>query len=215
MNGRRLRKGTPATLFLLGAILIAFGIEMAKGAANDSAALYDLGAIASWSYLRANGEYWRLITAMFLHGGVVHLALNVFSLWQVGSLYEVMFGTRRFVFIYFLAGIAASTTSMLQQPLDRVSVGASGAIFGIVGAFVTSVLRSPVWRRERSARSLVVQCVLLVAANIMVGMRIEQIDNAAHIGGLVAGLLLGALLPQQRLPPPSPQRVIDVQPYEG
>jgi rhomboid protease GluP len=124
-----------------------------------------------------------------------------------------MFGTRRFTFIYFVAGIAASFTSMMRMPLNGSSVGASGAVFGILGAFVFSVWRSPRWRHERAARGLVMQCIFWILANIAIGLQIPQIDNAAHIGGLIAGLILGAALPH-RTPPPPPTRVIDVLPYE-
>jgi rhomboid protease GluP len=211
MNGRRLMPR--ATALLVGAILIGAALQTFTGAWSDGRALFRLGANVPLEYIVATGQYWRLVAAMFLHGGMVHLLLNLFSLYQVGSLYELMFGARRFVFIYFVAGIAASVASTLR--IDGMSVGASGAIFGIVGAFISSVLRSPSWRRERSARGLVVQCVLLIIANLMIGMSVERVDNAAHVGGLVTGLLLGAILPGKRLPPPPARRVIDVQPYEG
>ena len=167
----------------------------------------------------ANGEWWRLVSAMFLHGDgtikgtLLHLAVNLWSLFQLGTLYETMFGTRRFVWIYFVTGIVASLTSMIVN--GGPSVGASGAIFGILGAFVFSVRRSPHWRHDRIARSLVMQCIFWIILNIVVLSQIPQIDNAAHIGGLVAGLLLGLLWPQPAPPPPRPaQVVIDVLPHD-
>ena len=210
MNGRR---RTPATTLLTGAILAGFGIEILSGAWTNPEILWRIGAIVPY-YIFAEGEYWRLVTAMFLHGDgtpggtVLHLALNLFALFQVGSLYEVMFGTRRFVTVYFVAGLVASVTSALH--IDGASVGASGAIFGILGAFVFSVFRSPRWRHEPAARSVVKQIAFLTVANLAIGMRIPQIDNAAHVGGLVAGLLLGALLPHNVPPPPPRGAVVDV-----
>ncbi|HEX8171351.1 MAG TPA: rhomboid family intramembrane serine protease [Thermoanaerobaculia bacterium] len=214
------RRQTPATFYLLVAIAAGFVFEIVSGAWLDAEKLAEYGAIVP-EYVFQHHQYWRLVSAMFLHGDgsiggdLLHLAMNAFALFQLGTLYEMMFGTRRFLLIYFVTGIAASITSALH--INGASVGASGAIFGILGAFVFSVLRSPLWRHERWARSVVFQCVGWIIVNIAIGQRIPQIDNAAHIGGLVTGLILGFVLPH-RVPPPPPNRsVIDVQPgsFEG
>lgn len=198
-------KRTPATWTLIAAILVAFAIEWLTGAEINLA--IEPAAIR-------RGEYWRLLTAMFLHGGLLHLLMNLFALFQLGRLYELMFGTRRFVLIYFVTGLIASLTSFSRLPPGHQSVGASGAIFGVLGAFVFSIRRSPRWRHEKWARNLVAQCVFWIAANILIGWKVPNIDVPAHMGGLVAGLILGALLPH-RVPPPPPSRtVVDVQPYE-
>lgn len=216
MNGRRRR--TRATQFLLIAILIGFAIEVLTGAWLDGRALARLGAISPY-YVIGQGQYWRLLTAMFLHGDgtvggdVLHLVMNVVALFQLGTLYELMFGTKRFTIIYFVTGIIASITSLLMPP-HGPSVGASGAIFGIMGAFVFSILRSPRFRHERAARSIVNQVVFWAIANIAIGLRLPQIDNSAHIGGLIAGLLIGALWPHRVPPPPPTQVVVDVSPYD-
>lgn len=216
MIGRR--RGTPATASLIVAILIAFGIEIATGAWTNGEILAELGAILRYDIL-VEHEYWRLVSAMFLHGDgtikgtLLHLMMNLWALFQLGTLYEIMFGTRRFLWVYFVTGIVASITSMVVT--GGPSVGASGAIFGLLGAFIFSVRRSPRWRHDRVARSVVKQCLFWAVANIVVTSQIPQIDNAAHIGGLVAGLILGFVLPQPAPPPPSPaQVVIDVQPYD-
>lgn len=213
-----MHRRTPATNAIFVAILIGFGVEIVTGAWLDGARLAQLGAIVP-EYIRG-GEYWRLVTAMFLHGDgtivgdALHLGMNLLALFQLGSLYEVMFGTKRFVFIYFVTGIAASITSALRLEPFGASVGASGAIFGILGAFVFSVLRSPRWRHERAAKNLVAQCVFWILANIAIGARIPQIDNAAHIGGLIAGLILGAALPHNVKPPNPGNATIEVRPYD-
>ena len=214
MNGQR--RKTPATTAIIVAILIGFGIEVLTGAWLDGAKLARLGAIVpEWIN---EGQYWRLLTAMFLHGDgtvggdVLHLGFNLLALFQIGRLYELMFGTRRFLLIYFVSGLAASITSYLHAA--GASVGASGAIFGILGAFIFSVWRSPRWRHERAARSIVRQLIFLILANIAIGARIPQIDLAAHLGGLVTGLLLGVLLPHHTPPPPPNQIVMDVMPYD-
>lgn len=212
-------RGTPATTLLIGAILIGLLIEIVTGAWTNPFVLTELGAIESERILN-HGEYWRLVSAMFLHGDgtipgtLLHLMLNLWALFQLGSLYEMMFGTRRFVWNYFITGIVASLTSMFVT--GGPSVGASGAIFGLLGAFVFSVRRSPRWRHDRVARSVVKQCVFWAIANIVVLSQIPRIDNAAHIGGLVAGLILGFVWPQPPpLQPPPGEVVIDVHPHDG
>ncbi|MBV9477055.1 MAG: rhomboid family intramembrane serine protease [Acidobacteria bacterium] len=212
----RRRRRTPAALFLICAILAGFAIEILTGAWRNGERLALLGATIPEA-VRA-GQYWRLVTAMFLHGDgtvggdLLHLAVNLFALYQLGPLYELMFGTRRFLIIYFSAGIVASLTSVLHNA--GASVGASGAIFGILGAFISSILRSPRWRHDRMGRSIVKQCIFWAALNLIVVSRFPQIDNAAHIGGLVAGLLLGAILPRHVPPPPPAAVVVDVKPFD-
>lgn len=213
---RRVRRGTPATKFLLAAILAGFGFEVITGAWQNPELLVNWAIIGELVF--HHGQYWRLLTAMFLHGDgtiqgtLLHLLLNMFALLQLGSLYELMFGTRRFLTIYFVTGILASLTSAFVN--SGASVGASGAIFGIIGAFITSVRRSPRYRHERMARSIVNQLVFWVIANIFIGLQVPKIDLSAHIGGLVAGLLLGLILPHPTPPPPPPsQVVVEVQPF--
>jgi rhomboid protease GluP len=211
------RRPTPGTTFIATAILIGFGIEIVRGGLTSGEKLAELGAIIRY-YIVEEGEYWRLLSAMFLHGngtipgGVLHLAVNLIALLQLGKLYELMFGTKRFVSIYFATGICASIASMIRNV--GPSVGASGAIFGIMGAFIFSVRRSPRWRHERAARGIVQQVVFWTLANIAIGFQFPQIDNAAHLGGLVTGLILGAVLPHREPPPPPAQVVIDVAPQD-
>lgn len=210
----------PATLLIFIAIVIGFGIEIATGAWTDPAALADLGAIVP-SLIIEDGKYWRLLSAMFLHGdgtargGLLHVGLNLYVLWQLGRLFEIMFGSRRFLTIYFVTGIAASLTTLLRffvMESDGASVGASGAIFGIIGALIVSIRRSPRWRNERWARGIVQQLMFWIVVNIVIGFTVPQIDMAAHVGGFLTGLLLGATLPQREPPMPPSQAVIDVTP---
>jgi len=207
-------KRAPATATLLAAIGIMALLQLATGG-WEMGTLTLRGANRPWGFLQYSGQYDRLLISIFLHGGIVHLLMNVFGLYQVGTIYELMFGTRRFLFIYFVAGIGASLTSTMLMAPHGAALGASGALFGILGALIFSILRSPRFRHDRGARSLVVQCVFVAGLNIAIGMQVpEVIDNAAHIGGFVCGLLLGAILPH-RTPPPPPQTVIDVTPYEN
>jgi len=216
MNPRR--RSAPATKYLIGAILIGLVVQYAKGAMTSPYELAKLGAIVDEWILR-DGEWWRLVSAMFLHGNgtiagtALHATMNLWGLFQLGTLYELMFGTRRFVIIYFVSGIVASLTSLFLT--DGWSVGASGAIFGIMGAFIFSVLRSPLWRSNKGARSIANQVVFWSIANILIGSQIPQIDIAAHVGGFIAGLILGAVLPHRVPPPPPANVVVDVMPYDN
>jgi len=204
---------SPATAALLAIIAIVFVLELANGAAYDPQLLVPMGAILPMSYLLARHEYWRLLTGMFLHEGWLHWAANSWALFQLGALFEIMFGTRRFLLIYFTTGLVASIASSSRMPLGGSSVGASGAILGVLGAFIFSIRRSPQWRHEPWTKSLLSQLVFWAILNLILGYEIPQIDNTAHIAGLVTGLLMGFL--PHRVPPPPPSRgVIDVRPYD-
>lgn len=205
MNGQRVR-ATPATSILIALILVAFGLEFL------GLPLYQWFANYGPNVWR--GEVWRLVTCMFLHAGLLHLIVNLIAMVQLCRYYELMFGTRRFTILYFATGIVASVASASWNHVP--SVGASGAIFGILGAMITSIRRSPRWRNDPVGRSIVSQGVFLIIVNLVITWTVPQIDKAGHVGGLVAGLILGWILPQPALPPPPPaQVVIDVSPYDS
>ena len=194
----------PVTGALLAVIFAMFGVEWYFHALDNNEVLFRLGAIAP--ELITEHQYWRAITGMFLHGSPLHVLANSFSLWQLGTLYEAMFGSKRFAFIYFTTGIIASFASAAT---GHLSVGASGAILGILGAFIFSILRSPQWRHERWTRSLIRQLLFWAGFNLLLPLAVPNIDNTAHIAGLVSGLLLG-FLPHRVPPPPPSDAVIDV-----
>lgn len=200
-----MRRNAPVTHVLLVLIFIMFGVELFTGALDDGEKLYRLGAI--YPTLITQHEYWRAITAMFLHGSWMHVLANTFSLWQLGTLYEAMFGSARFTLIYFTTGIIASFASAFFQ--HGLGVGASGAVLGILGAFIFSILRSPQWRHQRWTRGLIQQLIFWAAVNLLLPLTIKNIDSVAHIAGLVSGLLLG-LIPHRVPPPPPAGEVIDV-----
>ena len=198
---------TPVTTALLVIITAVWGYEAATSAYLSDQRMVDLGAIVPG--LLQRGEYFRLVAAMFLHGSWLHWFLNSWALYQLGTLYETLFGSGRFALIYFVSGICASVASSLYQ--HGPAVGASGAIFGILGAFIFSIRRSPQYRHQPWTRSLVGQLIFWIAVNIVIGFSVKFIDNAAHIAGLVTGLLLGFL--PHRVPPPPPRNmVIDLPP---
>jgi rhomboid protease GluP len=199
-------KRAPLTRTLLMIIAAVFAFEVLDhNAWNDPNELARIGGLIPWRMM--HGQYWRLLTAMFLHGGWLHWAANSWALYQLGTLYEVLFGTKRLALVYFVSGLCASTASALH--INTVGVGASGAIFGILGAFIFSVWRSPQYRHQPWTKSLLGQLVFWIIVNLYIGYQFPFIDNVAHVGGLITGLILG-LIPH-RVPPPSPaDAVIDV-----
>jgi rhomboid protease GluP len=199
-------RNAPVTSSLLLLIAIVFAVELKNGGEPSTAVLYRMGALVPDAI--GTGQYWRLLAAMFLHANWIHVLANSWSLYQLGTAYEDLFGSRRFIIIYFVAGLCASAASSLMLPPGGTAVGASGAVLGILGAFIPSILRSP-WRRERWARSLIVQLVFWALFNIVLGFQIKEIDNTAHITGLVIGFLLG-LVPQKIVPRPPREETLDV-----
>lgn len=169
-----------------------------------TAALVQLGAKVN--DLIDAGQWWRLITPMFLHGGLIHLGFNSYALYVLGPQTESVYGTPRFLAIYGLAGLAGGIASYAFNP-SALSVGASGAIFGLFGALAafTYVSRSLVGRE--GTRMQLVQIATLVGINLFLGLTVPNIDNSAHVGGLIVGGLAGlALAPryaiERRLYPP-------------
>ena len=140
-----------------------------------------------------SGDWWRLISYMFLHGSLMHIFFNMWCLWDLGRLCESLYGRWTFGAIYLITGIAGGLASVGWNP-GVLSVGASGAIFGLAGALIASFYLGefslPRVAISGTLRSLVVFAVF----NLVIGQVIGGIDNAAHIGGLVSGLALGALI---------------------
>ncbi|HEX2645566.1 MAG TPA: rhomboid family intramembrane serine protease [Thermoanaerobaculia bacterium] len=189
---------TPVTILLLAAIAAAFGLEMMRGATDDARALVALGANYPPAVLQ-QGQWWRLVTSMFLHGGFLHLFFNGWALVQLGGLFERWIGSGRLVLTYFATGICGSLASVLFT--NNVSVGASGAIFGLLGALIAFLLR----RRNRLAaggKSILSQLVFWAGLNLILGASMPMIDNFAHIGGLVAGFVVGLLLRERQIAQP-------------
>jgi membrane associated rhomboid family serine protease len=133
----------------------------------------------------STGQWWRLITAGFLHGSILHLLFNVYILWVLGSQLESILGKRKFIVIYFVSLIGGSVASFLFSPFGTYSIGASGAIFGLMGAMLV------VGRKKRLDIS---QVAVLVILNVVIGFVLSGIDWRAHLGGLAAGSLIAWVL---------------------
>jgi len=155
--------------------------------------------------LTLGGQWWRLFTSMFLHGSLLHLAFNMFALWQVGRLVERIFGSLRFTGLYLLAGLAGSLASVLWNPHVN-SVGASGAIFGIIGGLLAFIGRANSGVPPTVVSDLRGSILPFLLFNLSAGFVYPHTDNAAHIGGLVGGWLAGHLLARSLHVPPSQAR---------
>lgn len=145
----------------------------------------------------AAGEWWRLLTVTLIHGGAAHLFFNMYALFLVGPLVERIYGWKLFGLMYLLSAAAGSTGSYLLGDPNIPSVGASGAIFGLFGiVLAASRAHDPVL--DRQGRALVAQIGGLIVINLLIGFGVVglggNIDNAAHVGGLLAGLWLGFVL---------------------
>ena len=204
--GRRIaaanvRRQASATMVLLVAIGAMYVVEVLSGGTGslmtgpNTLKLINLGASVGLAQLPsgeivgiANGQYWRLVSAMFLHAGLLHIAFNAYALWIFGSVVEQELGRVRFLLIYFVTGIVASAASYAFGPYYAVGVGASGAIFGIFGAFVTYNYRR---RHLAIAAARLRGAVTLVVINMVLAFSIQGIDWRAHVGGFIAGLVAG------------------------
>lgn len=140
-----------------------------------------------------DGEYWRLITHTFLHGGSLHLLLNMGVLFIVGSLLERLYGGSRYLILYLISAIGGSLAT-LYFVRDAPSVGASGAIFGLMGALVALGLRHKDQLPRRRNQVFALGLLPFIAFDIFLGFVIPHINNAAHIGGLVVGFSAGLIL---------------------
>jgi rhomboid protease GluP len=138
-------------------------------------------------------QYWRLFTSCFLHFGIIHIAFNMYVLYQIGPFIQTVFGRARYLLIYILAGLGGSVISIYVHPLS-VGAGASGAIFGLYGAVFSFLLI-----KRRSLNPAAVQRIgksagIFVLYNVVYGTISRTTDLSAHFGGLVAGFLAGMLL---------------------
>jgi rhomboid protease GluP len=134
------------------------------------------------------GEYWRLFTPIFMHGGFAHVLFNSFSLVLFGPALESLLGKGRFILVYLVSGILANVATLLLEPLTYVHVGSSGAIFGLFGYYISIILFRKHMLSQQNSQLILTICALSL---IMTFIQ-PNINITAHIFGLLAGLLLGA-----------------------
>lgn len=188
-------RGAPVTLTLIGINVAVFILDYVLGLTGGADVKQTFGVVGLAVGLDGNGspqilgvadgEWYRLATAMFVHGSVFHVLFNVWALWLVGPLVESVAGRWRYLALYLTCGLAGATASYVFNDPRTLSVGASGAIFGLFGAVLVI---------QRRMGRQATEVLALIGLNLVLGFVIPNIDWRAHVGGLVAGLVLTAAL---------------------
>jgi rhomboid protease GluP len=198
----RSRRQPPVTSIIVGinvAVFFAMGLSGVSVTQPTVPQLLHWGANAG--PLTLGGQPWRMLTANYVHIGIIHIALNMWCFWNLGFLAERIFGGWTYFLTYSVCGIAGSLASVWRNP-GVVGAGASGAIFGIAGALIAALYLGKLPISKEALRGTLKSLLTFAAYNLFFGGVIAGIDNSAHIGGLVAGLGLGAALSRHLVSPP-------------
>jgi membrane associated rhomboid family serine protease len=184
----------PAVFTLILLNVAAFLIEISIGDWNDPEVLHQIGALEPYAVV-VQGQYWRLFTALFLHGGFAHLLFNVFALYVLGPPLERAIGAVRFTLCYLISGLGSSAGVVLLTVIGLVQVsqlvGASGCIMGIVGAWAGFLLRH---RHAPNAKQRLANIFMIIVIQTAFDLSTPQVSMAAHLCGLIAGFFLGLVL---------------------
>lgn len=175
------------TYIIMAICIILFILMELSGGSTNSQTLLKYGA--NLDVLVKNGEYYRLFTCIFLHVGIMHLLCNMYSLYIIGREVENLFGKIKYIIIFILSGIFGSIMS-LAFTHNTISAGASGAIFGLLGALLYFGMHYRTYLGEAIKRSI----IPIIVINLIIGFFAEGIDLAAHIGGLVGGVLVAMMV---------------------
>ncbi|MBV9102684.1 MAG: rhomboid family intramembrane serine protease [Candidatus Eremiobacteraeota bacterium] len=195
---RRIPLSTATNALVLINVL-AYVWESSTGAFSSDYALLAHGAI--YGPLVTQGQWWRIVTGAFLHGGLLHVGFNMFALYQVGTFLEMLVGAPRMLIVYMVSLVGSGIAVVLFN-YNEVTVGASGAIFGIFGALVAIGLRL-----GRPGRGLMQQTLPIIVINLAIGFTIPNISSVGHIGGLVSGFVAGLAMLMLHQAPQRPQEV--------
>lgn len=181
-----------ATKWIIILCLVYFAVtQLLLSRYGDLETLLILGA--NNRSLVMNGEVWRLVAALFLHANLLHILFNMYALYSIGEEIEYVFGTKKFLIVYFVSGILSNLSSVVFS--NNISVGASGAIFGLLGFLLYKK-----WKERdlmlygQSLNIDMKALIMVIGINIFFGLSVPGIDNYAHIGGLVSGFLLGIFI---------------------
>ncbi len=174
-------------IVLMGLVGLMFIFELLLGGSENSGVLIALGA--NFKPLLQQGEVGRLLTSVFLHGGFLHLAVNSYGLFLLGKFVNKVYGGHRFFIVFILTGIIASTVSALMN--SGLSVGASGGIAGLLGLLLSFTLRNKALLNKKFTDSFLKNIVFIIVINVVIGLSAKGIDNWAHLGGFLAGILMG------------------------
>jgi rhomboid protease GluP len=174
-----------------------FLLEVKMGGSTSGVTLHRLGALEPWA-VRLGGEYWRMLTALFLHYGPLHLIFNLYALLVIGPGLERIIGSVRFATYYLLAGLGSSAGVLLLRWSNRSPeqlVGASGCVMGIVGVWAGYLIRH---RHEPFAGRRLRNIALIIAVQTAFDLSTPQVSMAAHVSGLITGVVLGLLISPRR-----------------
>jgi membrane associated rhomboid family serine protease len=181
--GARVAQGTPVTVALIAINVVMFLLTTASATLFDKLSLVPTAVDRHGPFLE-HGQYYRLVTAMFLHYNVVHLGLNMYALFIMGLQLEPALGRWRFTTLYFVAGLGGSVATYLFADPRVTEAGASGAVFGLFGALAVLA---------RKVRADLRPILWLIGLNLVITFAFSNISRTAHIGGLLTGALVGAL----------------------
>jgi membrane associated rhomboid family serine protease len=204
--GKILPTNAPITYCILSICCLLYGISLLYSTRSGNplmpeggglTAIFNIGAIDGktswllgstlpWQYLAVYGQWWRLITAIFLHGSLMHIVFNMWVIMDIGPMVEELFGSARYLFLYIATGAFGYVISSLA---GHNSVGASGALLGLIGLLLASTTRSSS-ASSQMLRSNLIKWIIYIA---IMGFMFSGIDNYAHFGGLAAGFVLGKL----------------------
>ena len=203
---RRMGRQPPVTLAIIGVLIALLVAETARGVLHSAHGLVDFGALSRPEIFA--GEYWRLESATWLHGGLNHLVSNAIALFILGMICEHAFGPAQYFVLYVCSGVGGSILSLLIS--EGPSVGASGAIFGLQGAAIVVFHqhRDRILMRDRRIGAVLLGWALY---SIVRGLTSPFIDNGAHIGGAVTGALIARFLHPVVLDPIPPERARTVR----
>lgn len=199
---RNVRRSTrslaaPATTVLIAINVIVYMITVAQGGGINlpGGKLFSDWALQGLAV--SDGDWWRLVTAMFLHGSILHLAFNMLALYWLGTIVEQALGTPRFLLLYSVSGLAGSAGALWFSSAFAVTVGASGAIFGLIGALLIL--------EYLSTGSLMGQAMVLILVNLALTFAVPNISIGGHLGGLAGGIIATYALMRY---PVRPQRTV-------
>jgi len=193
---------TPITTALVGinvAVFVAMTLTGASPLEPTVAQLVKWGA--NWGPLSLGPQPWRMLSSNYVHAGIIHIGLNMWCLWNLGLLAEHIFDPWTYVLTYTACGLAGSIASLWLHPMVS-GVGASGAIFGLAGALIAALYLGHLPIPQGAIRSTLRSLVAFAGYNLFFGAVAPFVDNSAHIGGLVCGLAVGALLAKHLMAPP-------------
>lgn len=196
----------PVTVAIVGINILVFAAMVVSGVSPMSPTMDQLLRFgADFGPKTLDGEPWRILTSNYVHIGLFHILFNMWCLWNLGRLAERILGGWTYSLTYTMCGIAGSLASLWIHPA-AVGAGASGAIFGLAGALITALYLGKLPYPGQMLRGLMRSLLSFAGYNLFFGAVVPGIDNSAHIGGLVMGLVIGALLAPQLTESPEQRR---------